>query len=262
MKTLLTLLFVLTSFSSFSSTIFKATVEDTFCVEMDPFVVGDVCLLNLEREDNGKKLTLLLDFDEFSNQDGELEGQVLSVDSSKLEKIRNREVLSILLDYDNNYYYMNASIDAFEVVENPSTYEMKKFISKLSGYFYVGNLPAGYSAKNIETPELKANFKAYLKGVASGKLNDWEELVYESGEYDNLSRSEKEKVAKNPWKEMGVKYLLEVTEVHQILRKGRVIGYYVEVSDHVQAAIYQDGAWIEMLLDLDMNVLKATDESA
>ena len=51
-------------------------------------------------------------------------------------------------------------------------------------------------------------------------------------------------------------------KANAIFKNGIAIGYFIEVSDHVQAAIYQDGAWIDLFTDIDMNVLKAVDESA
>ena len=94
------------------------------------------------------------------------------------------------------------------------------------------------------------------------KTNQWQELVFESDEYEHLTYAERALLAANPKSELSVKYLLEVDEVYAIFHNGKKIGFFIQVQDHVQAAIYQDGAWIDMFLDIEQNVLRATDESA
>lgn len=59
-----------------------------------------------------------------------------------------------------------------------------------------------------------------------------------------------------------MKCLLEIGEVYAIYKGSKFIGYFVQITDHVQAAIYQDGAWFDTYLDPSLNVVQAFDRAS
>lgn len=258
MKNFILLIALIFTYNAFSQT--RGTAEELFCGEMDPFVVGDVCLLNVTLKNN-QKLSILLDFDTIVEEEieGTLAGSQVLIFENTLRKIYDRETLRVLRRFDEGYFYMQGERESFKLLGNK---QMEIFVTKLSGYFSVNHLPEGYSAKKIKKFSINAQFKAYLNGATVAKRKAWENLVYNSGEYDHLSAREKAAIAKSPKQELEVPYLLEIAEAYGIYRHGKLIGYFLEVSDHVQAAIYQDGAWINMFLDLKQKVVKSEDESA
>lgn len=261
MKNLWIILTFIISSASIAGNTFTAKVEEAFCGEMDPFIIGDVCVVNLIK-DNGDKLAVVVDFDQFTlaYTEGELDNKKVEVDSSRLSYITDRDQLGVLRDFDADYFYMFGEVNSFNILND--SYEMEEFIAQMSGDFSIRNLPAGYTAKKLSTGVMNSNLKSYLKSLTKKKKEDWKYHVLESCEYDNLPLSEVKKILANPEKELQVKYLLEVEEVIAIYKGNKLIGYFMEVSDHVQAAIYQDGAWIDLLLDANQKVIKATDQSA
>lgn len=69
-------------------------------------------------------------------------------------------------------------------------------------------------------------------------------------------------MANDPRAALDVKYLLEIDYVSAIYKNGKLIGYYVYITDHIQGAIYQDGAWYDAFLDVNQKVIKIEDDSA
>lgn len=140
---------------------------------------------------------------------------------------------------------------------------MSDVVSNYRGYFSERSLPGGVTATKIEKFELSSTFKAYLQNATYEKESQWNEHVYENAEeFGNPSIEELYAIANNPYKELKTESLLEILEVYALFKDGKAIGYYLEVADYVQAAIYQDGAWINIFLDTDQNVVGAFDESA
>lgn len=114
MKVLFNICLLFMCFSAQAGNSVKAKVLDTFCGEMDPFAVGDICILNIETTE-AKKLAILIDFDQFimTYNDEELLGKTVMIDIDSLEKIYDRDELEVLIDFDSTYYYMHGSIDSF-----------------------------------------------------------------------------------------------------------------------------------------------------
>lgn len=261
MKTLLIMAAALLTMNAYSAN-FTATVEKSMCGEIDPFAIGDACLLYLEK-DNGKKLALLMDFDEFQDEfsENELRGQQVKVYADTLENIKG-EALAELRSMDSSYYYQAAEMSSIKVVKNS---EMDRLIRKIgSSYFYLGNLPEGYSGKAIKKADFKfkSRFKKWLKETKKEKIAQWKEYVIESGEYDHLSKEELERAMNNIEEFMGVEHLLVVEDIYALYRGTKFIGYYIQVNDYVQADIYQDGAWYELFLDTKQKVIREVEESA
>ena len=90
----------------FSSKASLAHVEDAFCGEMDPMVVGDVCIVFISLKN--KKLGLLMDFDDFlSSYDPEtLIGSKILFDKAYSFTITNRYIINTLRKYDEDYFYL------------------------------------------------------------------------------------------------------------------------------------------------------------
>lgn len=117
-------------------------------------------------------------------------------------------------------------------------------------------LPAGFTKREMAKPQLIGTpFGRRLNELTRLKIRDWRKLVTESGEFDHLTEEKREFALNNPAKYLGVPYLLEVSEVNAVYQEDRLVGYIVEAADHVQAAIYQDGAWINFYLDENFEVV-------
>lgn len=262
MKNLLLVLSLIASTTTFATNSFMAKVDDVFCGEMDPFVIGDVCVVNLTKEEDNKKLALLFDFDEFTTaySEGELSKKLVEIDSSVLALVTDRDQLVVLRDFDSTYFYMFAEVKAIQVKSD--SYLMEEFINLTAGTFSTASLPLGYAAKKVDKLTLSEGFKYYLKSLTKDKKADWKNYVLFSGEYDNRTLAQVKKIIENPTVELGVEYLLEIEDVYAVYKGNKLIGYFMQIADHVQAAIYQDGAWIDMFLNTQLRVLKSIDQSA
>lgn len=252
---------LLLSMNAFSGTI-QATVKDSLCGEIDPFAIGDACLVYLKTNDN-KKIALLMDFDEFQDEylEEELNNQKVLIDTDGLSNVKGEALLE-LRSMDSSYFYQAAQMSALKVLKMT---EMDRLLLKIgNGYFHTGKMPKGYTAKKMEVTDfrLNKNFKRWLKAEKVKKMKLWTNLILNSGEYDYLSVEERQDALSNPEKFLGADHLLEIDEVNIIRRGSKVIGFFLEVNDHVQAAEYQDGAWMELFLNLDQKVLRKLDLSA
>ena len=132
---------------------------------------------------------------------------------------------------------------------------MEKFVNLVNGNFVEGHLPKGYKAKKIKRFSFRAPFKKYLALKTREKKALWKNYVMESEEYDGVSRAERRRIAREPNKELQTKHLLLMGDAFKIYKRGKFIGYHVQLDDFVQAAIYQDGAWYELFLNKNQNFL-------
>ncbi len=248
---------------------FNATLDEVFCGEVDPFVVGEACVLSMTKED-GSKVGLVVDidayFEEYYDDDLE-EGLSVVVDDSSLKNIYSRSVLGVLQNsMSKDYYYLYADPLKLTVVDEiaASNTSMEYLIESSPRTLNINILPDGYSTKPVKLGQLKAGLVSVLGKLTSEKEKDWLEHVYESGEYDHYSKEEKRAIARDPNSYFKTKYLLELEfdMIYGIYKGTKLIGYFVYVNDYVQAEIYQDGAWYEMFLDIDQNVVKYFDHSA
>lgn len=117
----------------------------------------------------------------------------------------------------------------------------------------------GYTSTVVKTA-VKAPLRKWIKSTTEQKLVDWEDFVLNGEEYDHLSPKDKAELAANPLKEL--RSILDVQEISEIRKDGVLIGYFIEVADQVQAAIYQDGAWYELYTDPDMRVVVEEEHSS
>jgi hypothetical protein len=93
------------------------------------------------------------------------------------------------------------------------------------------------------------------------KEKAWSEYVLTSGEYEDVTLAQRRQIARNPLRHLDVSALLEIDEVYAIYKGNQLIGYFAKISDHVQAAIYQDGAWYEVFFDSQFTLVESFDRS-
>ena len=115
MKYSLAALLLSLSLSSFGAT-FTATVDEAWCGEVSPMVIGDACILQVTKT-NGVKLGLVFDFDDFTNLYGEMEltGAKVKINDEYLSKITDYNAISELRQFSGHYFYMYSDIDALIV---------------------------------------------------------------------------------------------------------------------------------------------------
>ena len=110
-KTLLALSLLIFAITA-QATTFNATIDDIWCGEMDPFAIGDVCVVFVTKEKGNSKLGILFDFDAFLEENDEYEimiGRKATINSATYSKIRDREIIDILKRFDSSYFYLQAS---------------------------------------------------------------------------------------------------------------------------------------------------------
>ncbi|HBQ20891.1 MAG: hypothetical protein A2Z91_08560 [Deltaproteobacteria bacterium GWA2_38_16] len=109
-KIVFSLLFLIISLPVFSAEnreIQKGFVEDMYLGEMDPFVVGDACILNVRTED--KLYGLVQADDSCYGKEQELKslkGKWISISNSHLTTIDNKEAIRVLKEFDSEPFYL------------------------------------------------------------------------------------------------------------------------------------------------------------
>ena len=117
MKKLLIALALLSSFTIQASTV-KATINEVVCGEMDPFVIGDACILFSTDNETGNKIGLVYsDYDwayehasDLNNYDV-LNGRSFKADNC--ETFKNYDAIRELKDYNSDYFYLSCNIFGF-----------------------------------------------------------------------------------------------------------------------------------------------------
>ncbi len=140
--------------------------------------------------------------------------------------------------------------------------EMRRLIEITDGNMYAGQVPEGYRSVKLETIAQRNGLKGFFTKTTKEKLKTWKEHVHTSGEYEHVSLAERHHIALNPLEAMEVTALLEIEEVYAIYKGNKLIGYFIQINDHVQSAIYQDGAWYDAFFDAELNLVKAFEQSA
>ena len=140
--------------------------------------------------------------------------------------------------------------------------EMKKLIKLTNGTFYATSVPTGYRAVNLGSIAMKGGLRSYITKTTTQKLKDWSEYVLTSGEFDHVTLAKRKAIAANPLAQLKVPALLEVETVFSIYKGSKLIGYFINITDHVQAAIFQDGAWYDSFFDEELNLVESFDQSA
>jgi hypothetical protein len=110
MKLFLATLMALVSFNSFS---FTGTITNAFCAEMDPFVVGDACLISYKDKKEVVR-HVLFDFDDFytvfSEDDiNDMKGDTVKIIGAKrIKSVRVHKAMDFL---GENLLLYNARVE-------------------------------------------------------------------------------------------------------------------------------------------------------
>lgn len=140
--------------------------------------------------------------------------------------------------------------------------DMADLVRATNGNMYAGSVPAGYRSEKITNFVAKGGLATFITTTTKEKKKAWKEFVMTSGEYEHVSLAERRRISSNPLKELETESLLEISEVYAIYKGNKLIGYFVEILDHVQAAIYQDGAWYDVFIEANQKVTEAFEQSA
>ncbi len=140
--------------------------------------------------------------------------------------------------------------------------DMADLVKLTNGNVYAGKVPTGYSSKKIENFVARGGLATFITTETKAKKKAWKEYVLTSGEFDGMSRAELQRISNNPLKQLEVAALLEIYEVYAIYKRNKLIGYFVEITDHVQATIYQDGAWYDVFIEANQTVTESFEQSA
>lgn len=149
-----------------------------------------------------------------------------------------------------------SSVSAFA-----SRAEMQTLIQLSRGNFYDCRVPEGYTGKKVVNLRPEAGLKSFITRQTKKKMIDWKDFVMTSGEYRG-TEAELAAIAADPAGRLEVTALLEVDEACAFYKDGRLIGYFVDITDYVQSAIYQDGAWFDVFTDEKFNIVQFSAESA
>lgn len=146
---------------------------------------------------------------------------------------------------------------------SPKLHSLQIVKDAMYGRYHAGALPKGFTDRELKTrPRITGHLAGYLAKLEEQKQEQWKDYVLTNDEeFGDLSRAQRRAKANNPYGELDVDYLVEVQEVHAIYENGKLVGYVFQTADHVQAAIYQDGAGIEIYVTPDQFVV-TTDEWA
>ena len=140
--------------------------------------------------------------------------------------------------------------------------EMQLFVAATKGNVSVANMPRGYKAVEVSNLVPKGILKSFINTTLKKKQKDWQEYVYSSGEYDHVSAADRKRIAANPLAELEVASLIEIEQAYAIYKGKNLIGYFVELADYVQTAIYQDSAWYDVFVEPNFFIVKVYKQSA
>lgn len=117
MKNLITFLAIFLTISTTARPI-KGTIDDVFCGEVDPFAVGDACLVLTTDTETGNKLGLVYrDFDwsyNFipANEDATTAiGKEFTADLCST--IPNIDIIRELKEFNSEYFYLECNVFGF-----------------------------------------------------------------------------------------------------------------------------------------------------
>ena len=262
MKNLILLLALAISFAANAQSTLKTRVNYGMCIKPTQNY-KEICMLDLESI-GGLNISLVFDEVEFKKAYGharKFEDDLIVIDLTKTRRITDEDILKEFIYLGKNTVFLASEVNSFKVTRMENSDEMYAFLDKIKGYFSTRVLPDGYQAIEVTSEMINATFKAELKRLEAYKREVWKEFVYSSEEFDS-ERDDLDYIANHPNEYLDAEELLSINEIFEIYYEGKLIGYYVEVDDYVQAQIYQDGAWYDMFLNVDQMIVKKFDESA
>jgi hypothetical protein len=266
----------------------RFAVTMSLCGNFHDYNGGNACLLKLKSLDETKdqaEVLLYIDREEFeenyeifglkdtdsdSSNENKNNGRIFEVDfNAKIDEL-SKEVIAELSDSIQKFCAAHSCLE-FDITgltllapENDSIGKMSEVLKGMQPdmFFNIKKLPKGLSIHKKTTLNQQKVLEKVLAKHLNSKLEAWKDYVEQSEEFEHLSKKEKKKIIKNPLKnyfnkdEEIISSLLEVVEVLEIYRNtNELVGYFIKVHDHLQSAMYQDGAWLEMYLDVNQNIL-------
>ena len=90
------------------------TVEETFIGEMDPFIVGDVCIIFVKPYDSERWVGLLEEFCDYALTYDELGGFAVSVAQDDMIAVSHVEDEELTSYKDADYYRLDGRIESIE----------------------------------------------------------------------------------------------------------------------------------------------------
>jgi hypothetical protein len=140
--------------------------------------------------------------------------------------------------------------------------EMQLFVVATKGNMSATNMPRGYKAVEVSNLVPKGVLKSFINTTLKKKQKDWHQYVYSSGNYDHVSAADRQRIAANPLAELEVASLLAIEQAYAIYKGKNLIGYFVELADYVQSAIYQDSAWYDIFVEPNFYIVEVYKKSA
>lgn len=159
-------------------------------------------------------------------------------------------------------FSLSAALPALHAAEKKKhpLLEVKK---AMSGNYHSGSLPKGFTDTELskkDRPKFTRGFLKYLSDLEAKKAKDWKKYVLETPEeFGAKTKEELKAISEDPNGQLGQRYLVEIEEVYSVSKDGELVGYVFSTADHVQAAIYQDGAGIIIYTDTKLNVVATSD---
>lgn len=139
--------------------------------------------------------------------------------------------------------------------------EMEYVASKQMGNFYVRAMPNGFTARQIKPSQvqLNSNFRALMHNLVASKKAVWRQFVLSpSGKEEGYTPAD----ALTPEKAIGVPSVLAIDGLYAIYKGDQFVGYVYDLSDYIQATIFQDGAGVVLYLNRDMELVKLDEWAA
>lgn len=133
---------------------------------------------------------------------------------------------------------------------------MKELANEMGDVFNFSFLPDGYKGEPLlEYPKFSEGLKKRLAELEAKQLEVWKTYVDSSGEFEHLGKDGKDAAKANPQGYFKSTYVVKISDGMKVLKDGVVIGYVFYIVDYVDAAIIEDGSWIVMYLDENMNIV-------
>jgi hypothetical protein len=179
-------------------------------------------------------------------------------------------------------FLISLLVGIFVQTANANSAEMQIVMNAQSGSFFAGALPIGFTSKELLSgtggdtiiPKISNDLMNTLTQLETKEKLNWIDYVTSSpwefvdcpdsslDDEDELAKecyqkfqTELDVIALNPEQFLG-RALIELEHFHAIYKNKVLVGYVIEFSNHVDAAIIQDGSGIVIYLDADMNVLQ------
>ncbi len=142
--------------------------------------------------------------------------------------------------------------------------EMQQLVSiQQSTYLGQKAAEAGFEFTEIKTPYIKSEyveFREFLK-VNEQKQQELFNQVVDSGELD-YTNTDREQLKKEAKKYFGVPFLFEIETTYLVTKNGKFVGYIFSIIEHGQSEIYQDGAWSEVYVDKNFQIVLRDQQAA